>query len=76
MSRATELNPGTLVIPRRRTIYLTPMSVEQAEDFEKWIEWPIGQFGIVLGSCISVGLRIITSRGEGTCFNDEIIEVN
>jgi len=72
----TKLNPGTLVTPKKDTVYLTPLDPDLAEDFENWIEWSVGQVGIVLDSCISIGLRIITSRGMGTCFNDEIIEVN
>jgi hypothetical protein len=70
---------GTLVVPRPtggsiKALYLTPRSIEDADNIENWIEWDLGQIGIIMNVSNS-GLMIMTKNGIGYCFEDELIEV-
>lgn len=72
--KAINLTPGTLVSPKKEDILLTPEHVEHALDVEKWIEWSMNQFGIVLRKTSdNSSLVIATANGVGICFVEEVL---
>lgn len=68
---------GQLVIPKHEEfVLLTPEEVARALEIESWIEWSAGQPGIVLStSHDETSVAVITPRGIGTCFIDEIVKL-
>lgn len=77
LKKDTDVSCGALVIPAtKKSIFLTPQNVEHVEDFEKWIEWPAHQLGIILGVLDNTpGLIVATPNGIGICFPDEVIKI-
>ena len=76
LKKAIDMPKGSLVIPKKHTVFLSPQFIELAEDIENWIEWPPNQFGIVLNVMDNdSSLLIATATGTGVCFVDEIIRV-
>lgn len=75
--KVIDLSPGSLVIPKhKKGILLTPELAECALDVEKWIEWSINQFGVVLRRTPdNSSLVIATANGVGICFSDEVLKI-
>lgn len=75
------MKSGSLVIPKissdslSDTIYLTPRDNDDAENFEKWIEWRSDQFGIIIEISKDFMITVFTLEGTGTCFHDELTVV-
>lgn len=73
--KVTKTYYGALVVTRE-TIYLTPQQVDLAVEIENWIEWTPEQLGLVIGQTKDkLCLVIATINGIGSCFPDEIMEV-
>jgi len=73
------LKPGSLVLHKFKTgaLYLTPLNYEKSEDIERWVEWRVGEFGLVLHSHDDqFGLLILVPDGVGFCFNDEVVRID
>lgn len=72
------MKPGVLVTPNidknRSCLLLTPVDGDEIEDMSTWIEWNRGEIGMTLPNpdWTSSSLIILTPRGVGTCFWDEL----
>lgn len=73
--KKTKIAPGSLVLPKKETVVLTPIDDIDSD----WPEWSIGEVGVVLSLMehkMYDSIFVLFSGGVGYCFTDEVRCVN